>query len=255
MSADRPLGTVTADLARPARALAVGAHPDDIEDGCGATLAKWAAGGAEVFELVLTDGSKGSWDPERDVRQLTATRRAEQRAAAVQLGSRHQVVFLDRPDGELEATLEVRAALCHWVRTIRPDVVLGHDPWRRYRLHPDHRAAGFLVVDAVAAARNPLTFPRAGEAAHRVGCLLLWEADQPDHVEDVVGFAEAKARALFAHRSQYPVPAGDRGAGREAAALRERVADRLARDGVAFAVAAGEVFKRIDLPQTRPTPG
>ncbi|MGH9283003.1 MAG: PIG-L deacetylase family protein, partial [Acidimicrobiales bacterium] len=52
---------VTVDLPVPRRALAIGAHPDDIDFGCGATLAKWAASGCEVFELVLTDGSKGSW--------------------------------------------------------------------------------------------------------------------------------------------------------------------------------------------------
>ena len=50
------------DLPVPARALAIGAHPDDIEFGCGATLAKWAAAGCEINHLVLTDGAKGTWD-------------------------------------------------------------------------------------------------------------------------------------------------------------------------------------------------
>ena len=45
------------------------------------------------------------------------------------------------------------------IRRARPDVVLTHDPWKRYRLHPDHRAAGFLVLDAIVAARDPHFFP------------------------------------------------------------------------------------------------
>ena len=67
------------DLPTPQRALAIGAHPDDIEFGCGATLAKWAAAGAEVSHLVCTDGSKGTWDPRQDPAQLVVTR---QRRAA-----------------------------------------------------------------------------------------------------------------------------------------------------------------------------
>ena len=59
-------GRHLAATCRPAVALAVGAHPDDIEFGCGGTLAKWAAGGTAIHHLVLTDGAKGSWDPERD---------------------------------------------------------------------------------------------------------------------------------------------------------------------------------------------
>ena len=57
------------------RALAVGAHPDDIEFGCAGTLAKWAVAGCEVHHLVCTDGSKGSWDPDADLGQLVVTRR------------------------------------------------------------------------------------------------------------------------------------------------------------------------------------
>ena len=53
---------VTSELDTPRIALAVGAHPDDVEFGCGATLAKWAASGCVVHHLVLTDGSKGTWD-------------------------------------------------------------------------------------------------------------------------------------------------------------------------------------------------
>src|SRR5262245_5509838 len=100
---------VTTNLPVPARALAIGAHPDDVEFGCGGTLAKWAAAGCEIHHLVCTDGSKGSWSAEEDIEALIATRRDEQRAASKALGGRGDVVFLDNVDGELEAGLAQRA--------------------------------------------------------------------------------------------------------------------------------------------------
>ena len=75
------------NLPVPASALAIGAHPDDIEFGCGATLAKWAAAGCVVHHLVCTDGSKGTWDAGQDLAELTAVRQDEQRAAAKALGA------------------------------------------------------------------------------------------------------------------------------------------------------------------------
>ena len=96
------------DLPTPATALAIGAHPDDVEFGAGATLAKWAAAGCVVAHLVCTDGSKGSWDPSEDVDELVATRQVEQRAAAAALGATGECVFLGEVDGELAAGLDQR---------------------------------------------------------------------------------------------------------------------------------------------------
>jgi LmbE family N-acetylglucosaminyl deacetylase len=199
----RPGAAVTVDLPVPGTALAVGAHPDDVEFGAGATLAKWAAAGCVVHHLVCTDGSKGSWDPAEDVPRLVVTRQDEQRDAAAALGATGRCVFLRWVDGELESGLRQRWELAYWIRRLRPDVVLGHDPWKRWRLHPDHRNAGFLTVDGVVAARDPHFFPEQGLPAHRPSTLLLFEADEADHHENVDGHVEAKVRALLAHRSQY----------------------------------------------------
>ncbi|WP_426572017.1 PIG-L deacetylase family protein [Aquihabitans sp. McL0605] len=198
------MSPTSAPLPIPHRALATGAHPDDIEFGAGATLAGWAAAGCEVSLLICTDGSKGTWDPSADLDALVATRQAEARAAAAALGATGQVVFLGRVDGELENDRATRSELARWIRELRPDVLLGHDPWKRYRLHPDHRAAGFLVCDALVAARDPHFFPEHGIAHHRPDALLLFEADEPDHAEPVTeaGLA-AKVAALESHRSQY----------------------------------------------------
>src|SRR5205085_615950 len=115
------------ELSSPASALAVAAHPDDVEFGCGGTLAKWAADGCEIHHLICTDGSKGTWDPATDAAVLVATRQDEQRAASRALGGKGDVIFLGWPDGELESGLRQRSQVAYWIRRVKPDVVLGHD--------------------------------------------------------------------------------------------------------------------------------
>jgi LmbE family N-acetylglucosaminyl deacetylase len=234
----------------PARALAIAAHPDDVEFGCGATLAKWSAAGCVVNHLVCTDGSKGSWDPATDVAALVAARQDEQRAAAKALGATGEVAFLGAVDGELEATLDLRRDVAAWIRRFRPDVVLGHDPWRRYRLHPDHRHAGFLTIDGVVAARDPHFYPDLGVEHWRPSTLLLFEADDADHFEDVSGFAETKLTALYEHASQLRstmhIEVGGDDEERQREHFRRRELDRMAVFGRQVGVAYAEGFKRID---------
>lgn len=198
-STEAPVRSVNLEV--PNVALAIGAHADDIEFGCGGTLAKWARRGCEIHHAVLTDGSKGSWDPDRDEAELVRLRQEEQRVAARILGGSGEVTFFGRVDGELEDGEPERRDVVELIRRLRPDAVLGHDPWRRYRLHPDHRRAGFVLTDAVVAAREPL-FYRGLLAAHRPDVLLLWEADEPDHAEDIEESFDVKLEALLAHRSQ-----------------------------------------------------
>ena len=234
------------DLPTPARALAIGAHPDDIEFGAGATLAKWAAAGCELFHLVGTDGSKGSWDPDEDQARLVALRQEEQRAASRALGGTGECIFLGWPDGELASGLRQQWEVAYWIRKCRPDVVLGHDPWKRYRLHPDHRNAGFLATDGIVAARDPHFFPEQNLPHHRPTTLLLWEADEADHVEVVDdGYAEAKLQALLAHASQFrsTMHIEDASSDDQVAAFRRRVLDRLAEHGARAGVPRGEAFK------------
>jgi LmbE family N-acetylglucosaminyl deacetylase len=238
------------NLPVPARALAIGAHPDDVEFGCGATLAKWAAAGCVVHHLVCTDGSKGTWDADEDLAELVARRQDEQRDAAKALGATGEVVFLGWPDGELESGLRQRGEVAYWIRRLRPDVVLGHDPWKRYRLHPDHRHAGFLTVDGIVAARDPHFFPDQYVEHHRPTAVLLFEADEPDHVEEVDDDAVArKLAALEAHRSQLRstmrVEVKSAEVEAQLAAFRARVNERLAEHGKRAGIPRGEAFKAI----------
>ena len=238
------------NLPTPASALAIAAHPDDVEFGCGGTLAKWAADGCVVHHLVCTDGSKGSWDPHEDTLALVAQRQDEQRAAAKALGATGDVVFLGHTDGELQSGLAEREQVARVIRELKPEVVFGHDPWRRYRLHPDHRHAGLLAVEGIVAARDPHFYPAQRIPHWRPSTLLLWEADVVDHVEDVSAFVETKLAALLEHRSQLrstmhiEVGADDEDEQRDR--FRRRVIDRLATFGRTVGVAHGEGFKRID---------
>ena len=241
-----PITEMTRDLPTPRVALAIGAHPDDVEFGCGATLAKWAADGCTVHHLVCTDGSKGTWDPHADIAALAARRQVEQREAAHRLAGERagEVVFLGYVDGELESDRDARSRVAMTIRRLRPDVVLGHDPWKRYRLHPDHRHAGLLACDAVVAARDPHFFPEHGIAHHRPTHLLLWEADEPDHFEDVGDWVDAKLAALEAHESQFEstMKAADDA---ELDAFRDRIRARLHGLGSHHGAAAAELFKLI----------
>lgn len=240
------------NLATPEVALAIAAHPDDVELNAGATLAKWAAAGTVVHHLICTDGSKGTWDVHADTSALVRTRQEEQRAAAAALGATGRCVFLDAVDGELESGLDRRAEVARWIRELRPTVVLGHDPWKRYRIHPDHRHAGLLAAEGIVAARDPHFFPEQGLPHHRPQSLLLFEADEADFVEDVSGFAAAKLASIHAHTSQLLSTMGiDLGAppdevAAQTAAFDQSIRDGLARAGALAGVAEGEAYKLID---------
>ena len=239
----------TVDVAVPGRALAIGAHPDDIEFGCGATLAKWAEAGCEASLLVCTDGSKGTWDANADIAALVERRQAEQAEAARRLGATGQVRFLGEVDGELEVTMALRSPMARIIRELRPDVVLGHDPFNRWRLHPDHRAAGFLCMDAVVAARDPHFYKEHGIPHHRPVELLLFECEDPDHVEQVAeDHMEAKVRALLAHESQFRSThgIGPDDDGTDLAAFRSRVLDKGRTAGRRAGLRYGEAFKRVE---------
>lgn len=245
MSPTPPKPTINLDP--PKRALAIAAHPDDIEFECGATLAKWSAAGAVVHHLICTDGSKGTWDENADTEALVTIREEEQREAARRLGATGEVHFLGAVDGELTSDLEMRREVARVIRMTKPDVVLGHDPWKRWRLHPDHRNAGFLAVEGIVAARDPFFFPELGIARHRPDTLLLFESEAPDHLEDASGFTEPKIQALLAHESQFETtmvitddPAN------EAAAFQARELEQMREMAAGSNLELAEAFHRID---------
>ncbi len=247
-----PMQTVdawTTNLSIPKIVLAIGAHPDDVEFGCGGTLAKWSSVGATVHHLVLTDGSKGSWNPDADIIELVAQRQTEQKNAALALGGTGSVKFLGHTDGELMHSPAVVEQICLHIRQIRPNVVFTHDPWKRYRLHPDHRNAGINTCDAIVAARDPHFLRHQilnlGVQHHRPDALLFWEADEANHAEDVSAFVDIKLDALLKHASQFEstMRAID-SAGIEQ--FRQRIQQRMTDLGAPHAFAAAEIFHYMD---------
>jgi len=229
----------------PQRALAIGAHPDDIEFGAGGTLARWADAGCHVVMAIMTDGSKGSWNPVQDSAALVDQRAAEQRSAAEVIGAA-EVVFLGHVDGELEYSMGLRAQVAALIRTHRPDVLISHDPWARYEIHPDHRATGWAAVDGVVAARDHLFFPDQGLDEHRPESLLLWRAAEPDYWEDISATFDTKLAALLCHESQHHTTMGNAGSGEaEREAFEQRVRDYARTQGEPVNLEAAESFKRI----------
>lgn len=227
--------------------LAVFTHPDDCEIACGATLARWAAAGAEVVVVVVSDGEKGSQDPAEDRRALVATRHEEARAAAAAMGAR-EVRFLDVVDGEVENTPALRAELVRTVREVRPARVLCPDPtaWffgTGYYNHRDHRATGEAVLDAVSpAAGNPHFFPEQladGLGVWKVRDVWLAPTLEPNHVEDVTGFVETKLAALACHASQL--------ASDQLGFFREWIGREAAEAGARIGAEHGESFRVLNL--------
>jgi LmbE family N-acetylglucosaminyl deacetylase len=226
------------------------AHADDCDFSCSGTAAKWAAAGTLVSLVVLTDGSKGSHDLSLPDELLIAAREAEQREAAGILGF-GDVSFLRYVDGELSRTDEAVAAVAREIRRSRPEVVLTHDPWRRYMLHPDHRAAGEIVCDAVYRAGEPRFYPElAGDGLPRWKPRELWlfSAEEPNHVEDISDWFERKVQAMLSYKSQFAtalrIREGDDG---ERIAFEEWFGRRFAAIGERNGFGYGEEFRRIRL--------
>src|SRR5438552_11149437 len=198
-------------LPAPERVLVVAAHPDDIEFGAAGTVARWVDGGAEVRYLLVTRGDKGSDDPSVDPRELGERRTGEQRAAAAEIGV-SGVDFLDEPDGQVEPSLPLRERITYAIRRFQPEIVMGHDPTvlfvnNEWVNHPDHRAVGTVVVDAVfPTARDPLNFPEhlaEGLEAWKVAELFLWSTNEANQLVDIGDTLERKIAALAHHGSQF----------------------------------------------------
>lgn len=231
----------------PKVVLGVAAHPDDLDYYAGGTMAAFAKQGAQVYYLVLTDGSKGSSDRDMTPERLRDLRREEQRKAAGLLGVK-EVFFCDFPDGELENTRETKREVVKAIRRVRPDVVVALDPTVTYSAalgfvnHPDHRAAGQAALDAVyPLARDRMTFPEFladGYEPHNTATLLLigMGVTEPTFVVDVTGTLELKYQALAAHGSQFSIQH-----------MKEDI-DRLASQvGKPYGYRYGEPFVRIDI--------
>jgi LmbE family N-acetylglucosaminyl deacetylase len=232
---------------KPTIVLGVAAHPDDLDFGASATMAKFAADGADIHYLILTDGSKGSEDKHLTSRQLIKIRQEEQQTALLAIKGKG-VTFLNYPDSYLEITMQLKEEIVREIRRLKPDVVITMDPTviysqaRGFINHSDHRAAGQATIDAVfPLARDRLTFPnllKEGLMPHKVKTLLLTNFDQQNFYVDVSNTLNQKFTALAAHASQI----------KDMEVVKERFTDLARVAGSKAGCAFAEGFMRLDMP-------
>lgn len=227
------------------RAMIVVAHPDDMEFGSGGTVALWAKEGFELTLVIVTDGSKGSADPDMSSDRLIKLRQDEQRAAAAVLGVA-TVEFLGYPDGYLEHTLDVRKDIARMIRTYRPDRLITMTPYRSFAInayinHPDHLAVGDATLAAIyPTARDRLTFPdlaAAGLEPHKVREVYIQGAEMPDCWIDIETTIDLKIASLREHKSQIGDMEG----------MEKRVRERSEANAKDRELRYAEVFKRFEL--------
>jgi LmbE family N-acetylglucosaminyl deacetylase len=223
----------------PKRAMAIFAHPDDVDFGCSGTLASWIERGTHVTYCVITGGQKGTWDPKMSAKEMAKIREREQRAAGAAIGVKG-FAFLMKQDGELEVSMRLRGEVCRVIREHKPDVVFTNDPWGHYQIHPDHRVAGWSGLDGVIAARDHLFFPEQLKGKlkkHRVSRVLLFGTREPNIWFDISGTIDKKIKALQSHESQV--------GGRENFPDRIRAMTKNA--GAAWEIPAAEQFRYLEL--------
>ena len=240
------------DTSRYRRALAVVAHPDDIDFGAAGTVARLTEAGVEVAYLVVTDGQAGGFDRDVPREEMPRIRRDEQTAAARAVGV-DDVRFLGRVDGEVVADLDLARDVSRVIRQVRPDLVITSSPDRNHRRigasHPDHRAVGGATLDAVYPfARNPFAFPELledeGLEPWIVGEVWLIGDERPDLAIDVTDTVDRKLAALREHASQLTDPG----------ALAERIHEWLSATAAEFGLEEGTLAEAARVIEIAPLP-
>lgn len=228
----------------PGTALAVVAHPDDVEFNFGGTVALWVAAGWRVVYVIATRGDKGSSDPSMTPERLAQIRAEEQYRAAAALGAA-AVEFLGYEDGYLEPSIALRRDIARQIRRYRPQRLLVTDPTtlytERYIQHPDHLATAQAALAATYGARDRLTFPELlaeGLAPHGVAEVYIYGARDADVWVDIGPVLERKKEALRLHASQISD---------ELLAIMEQIAREMAARAPEPRPAVAECFRRVCL--------
>jgi len=194
----------------PESAMAIFAHPDDIEFSCSGTMARWARAGSRICYVLCTSGDVGIAQPGMTKARAAEIREAEATEAARITGV-NNLVFLHEPDCMLEATLALRKKLVREIRRFRPEMVVAGDPtviWAGsdYINHPDHRAAALCAIDAVfPASGQPNLYEELEEEglhAHKVRKVYVAGWSQTDLFVSIDSTIDVKVAALRAHTSQ-----------------------------------------------------
>jgi N-acetylglucosamine malate deacetylase 1 len=181
------------------RVLSFGAHPDDIELGCGGTEAKLAGKGYEITHVYLTSGDAGSQTVPGD--ELARIREKEAIAAAGTLGV-SGVEFLRYRDGLTGFTREMKIEIIRLIRARKPHIIFVHE---RNETSDDHKITSDLVLSAIGGAAGPW-FQEAGEGTWSPETILGYEVWHPlgryELAVDISGTLERKIQSLLCYKSQ-----------------------------------------------------
>lgn len=191
------------------RVLVVVAHADDMEFMAAGAIAKMAALGYEIREVIATNNERGTLLPDWDERFTAETRREEARRGARVLGVNDDVEFFGYEDGRLSETPlnELRERCMRAIRTHKPDIVFTWDPWAPYEEHQDHRSIGLAATEAASFSHFPLYYPEHREDGlepHLVGERYFF-AKSPRDVNktvDISQYIDKKVDALCEHVCQ-----------------------------------------------------
>ena len=182
------------------RALAVVAHPDDMEYGAASAVARWTSQGKDIGYLLVTRGEAGidSMSPEESV----AARAGEQQASCAAVGV-ERLEYLDYPDGLVVADLNLRRDLAAAIRRDQPEVIISinfRDSWGGPSWnHADHRAVGVALLDAIRDAANRWIFTDLGGPWSGVRFALFGGSPNSTHGVDVTDYLEAGVESLRCH--------------------------------------------------------
>jgi LmbE family N-acetylglucosaminyl deacetylase len=183
------------------RAVAVVAHPDDLEYGAASAVARWTSQGKEVSYVLVTSGEAGiaGMAPE----EAGPLREEEQRHSAAVVGVTH-VEFLGHTDGAVEYDLKLRRDIAGALRRLRPEVVVGMNfdlTWGESGNinHSDHRAVGLAVLDACRDAANEWVFSDLGGPWGGIKAVYVSGTAVATHYVDVTETIDVGVSSLRAH--------------------------------------------------------
>lgn len=194
------------DLFQADHLLCIQPHPDDLEIGAGATIARLCRSGRKVTWLTVTDGSAGTYDRSISRAHLALCRRRETEKAAEILGV-DTLLWLDYPDGGHLPYNEIRSGISRTIRKIKPCAVLICDPWLPYEAHSDHIRTGRAGAEAAFLSGMPYFCPEnleEGFEPHTIRAVAFYFSAYPNTYIDVSAYWDLKLAAINCHTSQFP---------------------------------------------------
>ncbi|MDW7738527.1 MAG: PIG-L deacetylase family protein [Bacillota bacterium] len=193
------------DLTRAEKILCIQPHPDDMEIGAGASIARLSKKCITITCVTVTDGSAGTYDHGINQKELIETRKKETIEASCYLGV-NEHLWLNFPDGGNLPYEKVRSEITRIIRTIKPKALLVCDPWLSYEAHSDHIRTGMAAAEAFLLSGLPYFCPsdlHDGIEPYAAEMIAFYYTAYPNTFIDVSDTWAQKLKALSCHKSQF----------------------------------------------------